>query len=306
MMNIKKVMFSVSYMLSARLTVFKTHTMKTLLFIFSFTIGTVGFSQGLIDGYFKGKGKLDIALSGFSQTARSYFAGFDEVSLAEPPFSGDGVRKFNSIGLFAEYGITDKWDVIVNAPFINGHFQDAGIATKYEVARTKLGGRDLSIIPAIQLSFPLTDYETENLEAIGQQATLISPKIVVQHTLPKGLFVQAQTGYNYALDPVASSVGASVKLGGSFGKFYTDIWYDFQHGFGNKDFLVPPAVSFREYVVNFQRFGGVVYYGINDTIGVFVNGSYIFKGRNSYRIYGFGGGAVFKLNLNKKKQRKLP
>ena len=200
--------------------------------------------------------------------------------------------------VFAEYGITDKWDVIVNAPFINGHFQDGGVATKYELLRAKVGGRDLSIIPALQVSFPMTNYETENLEAIGQRATLISPKIVVQHNLPKGLFVQAQTGYNYALDPVASSVGASVKLGGSFGKFYTDVWYDFQHGFGDKDFLKPPPVSFREYTVSLHRFGGVVYYGINNTFGVFVNGSYIFKGRNSYRIYGFGTGLVIKLKVN--------
>jgi hypothetical protein len=272
--------------------------MKTVLFILALTTSAFSYSQGLIDGYFKGKGNIDIAASSFFQTAKSYFAGFTEVSLSEPPFSGDGTREFNSFGLFAEYGITDKWDVIVNAPFINGSFQDGGVAMKYEVAKPKLGGRDLSIIPALQVSFPLSDYETENLDAIGQQATLISPKVVLQYALPKGLFVQAQTGYNYALDPVASSVGASVKFGGSFGKFYVDAWYNFQHGFGNKDFLVPPPVSFREYTVNFQQVGGVVYYGITDMFGVFANASYIFDGRNSYKMPGFGGGLVVKLNLH--------
>lgn len=277
-----------------------TYTMKTALLTMTLMMCSFSFSQGLIDGYFKGKGNMDIALSGFFQTTRNYFAGGTEVSLSNPPFAGNGVRKFNSVGLFAEYGITDKWDVIVNVPFINGSFQDYAIATKYDLVQTKLSGRDLSIIPALQVSFPLTDYPTENLEAIGQQATLISPKVVVQHSLPKGLFIQAQTGYNYALDPVSSSVTASVKLGGSFGKFYTDIWYDFQHGFGDKDFLSsdPPFSSFRELVVSYKRFGGVIYYGINDTFGVFVNGSYIFDGRNSYKIYGFGGGLVIKLHLN--------
>lgn len=278
----------------------RTYTMKTTLLALVLAISTYSFSQGLIDGYFKGKGNIDIAASGFFQTTRNYFAGGVEVSLSNPPFAGDGVRKFNSVGLFAEYGITDKWDAIVNVPYINGSFQDGSVATKYKLWETKLGGRDLSVIPALQVSFPLTEYPTENLEAIGQRATLISPKVVVQHSLPKGLFVQAQTGCNYALDPVAPSVSASVKVGGSFGKFYTDIWYDFQHGFGDKDFLStdPPFSSFRELVVSFKRIGGVVYYGINDTFGIFVNGSYIFDGRNSYKIYGFGGGVVVKLHLN--------
>ncbi|MFK7785194.1 MAG: hypothetical protein AB8B56_08760 [Crocinitomicaceae bacterium] len=275
--------------------------MKTTLLILALTTCTFSFSQGLIDGYFKGKGNIDIALSGFTQTAKSYFAGETEVVLGGPLGSTifpESEKTFNSLGLFAEYGITDKWDVIINAPFINQVFQDGSIATKYEAVKTKVGGRDFSVIPALQVSFPLSDYETENLNSVGQKATLISPKVVVQHNLPGGLFIQAQTGYNYALDPVASSVGASVKLGGSFGKFYVDAWYNFQHGFGDKDFLTPPAVSFREYTVSFQQFGGVVYYGITDMFGIFANASFIFDGRNAYKMPGFGGGLVVKLHLN--------
>jgi hypothetical protein len=275
--------------------------MKTILSIIAMSMCSIGFSQGLIDGYFKGKGKLDMALSGYTQTAKSYFAGETEVELGGPLGSTifpESEKKFNSIGFFAEYGITAKWDVIVSVPFINKVFQDGAVATKYEAVKTKIGGRDFSVIPALQVSFPLTNYETENLNSVGQRATLITPKVVLQHSLPKGLFIQAQTGYNYGLAPVASSVGASVKLGGSFGKFYTDVWYDFQHGFGDKDFLKPPAVSFREYVVSFQRVGGVVFYSINDTFGVFANASYIFDGRNAYKMPGFGGGVVVKLKVN--------
>lgn len=275
--------------------------MKTILSIVALSICSVGFTQGLVDGYFKGKGNIDIALSGYTQTAKSYFAGTDEVELGGPLGSTifpEKQKSFNSIGLFAEYGITAKWDVIINAPLINKVFQDGSIATKFQAVKTKIRGRDFSLIPALQVSFPLTKYDTESLNSVGQRATLISPKVVIQQSLPKGLFVQAQTGYNYGLDPVASSVGASVKLGGSFGKFYIDAWYDFQHGFGDKDFLKPPAVSFREYAVSYQRVGGVVFYGINDMFGVFANASYLFDGRNAYKMPGFGGGVVVKLNLH--------
>ncbi|MCJ8288214.1 MAG: hypothetical protein HRT58_02700 [Crocinitomicaceae bacterium] len=273
--------------------------MKTILLIFTLSICSISFSQGLIDGYFKGKGKVDIALSGFYQKAESYFAGVDELQFPNQYISFED-KTFTSFGVFAEYGITSKWDVIANVPLINGSFQDAAVATKYELVKTKVGGRNLSIIPALAVSFPLTNYETENFNAIGQRATVFSPKLVLQHNLPHGLFVQVQSGYNYALSPVTSSVAASAKIGGSFGKLYVDVWYDFQHGFGEKDFLStdPPFSSFRELVVSYQRVGGVVYYELAKKFGVFVNSSFIFDGRNAYKSLGFGGGVVFKLKVN--------
>ena len=262
--------------------------MKTLVFILAMFLSSFGFSQGLIDGYFKGKGNADVAVSAFYQTSQNFFAGTNKIKLS---------RNIFSLGAFAEYGITPKWDVIANIPFINGQLQDGAIATKYELIKTQIGGRDFSVIPALAISFPLSNYATETSQAVGQRATVFAPKLVLQHNLPGGLFLQIQGGYNYALSPVASSLPISAKIGGSFGKLYADVWFDFQQGFGDKDYLgTVPYNSFREFVVNHQRVGGVFYYGLKEKLGAFINYSYTFNGRNTAEAIGVGTGVVFKLS----------
>lgn len=264
--------------------------MKAFTIIAAIGFSTISFSQGLIDGYFKGKGKVDVALSAFYQTSENFFAGTNKIKLG---------REIVSFGAFAEYGISEKWDVITNIPLINKQLQDGAIATKYELVKTKIGGRDFSIIPALAVSFPLSKYNTETSQAIGQRATVIAPKLVLQHILVGGVFLQVQGGYNYALSPVASSVPLSAKLGGSFGKLYLDVWFDYQKGFGNKDYQGSvPYNSFREFVVDHNRFGGVFYYGLKEKFGAFVNYSYTFNGRNTAQALGVGAGIVLKLKVN--------
>ncbi|MGB0933197.1 MAG: hypothetical protein ACPGU5_02880 [Lishizhenia sp.] len=262
--------------------------MRTLLIIIAlFCFSLTGESQGLLDGFLKGKNNLDLAFSAFHQTSNQFYAGVSKVKLT---------RNIFSIGAFGAYGITNKWDVVLNLPLINGQLQDAAIGTKYELIKTKLFGKQLSILPSITFSTPLSNYNTENSQAVGQKATVISPRLIVQQNLPFGLFIQLQSGYNYALSPVTSSVPFSTKLGGSFGKLYVDFWYDYQKGFGNKDYSgAVPYSSFRELVVNHNRVGGVFYYTLKEKTGVFFNYSYTINGRNTSQALGLGAGVVFKL-----------
>jgi hypothetical protein len=259
--------------------------MKTLLFcIISFSF--LGNSQGLLDGYLKGKKNLDLAFSAVYQTSSTFYAGTNRIELS---------RNIFSIGAFAAYGLTDKWDVVVNLPLINGQLQDGAIGTKYQLVKTKIGGKQLSILPALTFSTPLSNYNTENSQAVGQRATVMSPRLIVQQNLPFGLFIQLQSGYNYALSPVASSVPFSAKIGGGFGKLYVDVWYDYQQGFGDKDYLgAIPYSSFREFVVNHNRIGGVFYYSLKEKTGVFLNYSYTINGRNTAEALGIGAGVVLK------------
>ena len=205
-------------------------------------------------------------------------------------------RSLFSVGVFGEYGLTEKWDIIASVPVINGKPQDATIFTKYEAARIKLKSASLSIIPAVGVSFPASNYNTETGQAIGQRATRIQPKLVVQLALKNGLFFQAQSGYNYALSPVTSSVPLSFKTGFSKGRIYIDGWFDFQQGFGNKDYQGSvPFDSFRELVVSYTKIGGVFYFAINKHWGTFINGSQVLKGRNTPVATTIGTGVVYRI-----------
>lgn len=263
--------------------------MKKIIIIFICLISLQLSGQGVLDGYFKGKGNLDLAISGFHQSSQDFFAGTDKVVIP---------RDITSFGVFAQYGITPKWDAVINIPIINNQLQDISIATKYELIQTKVGGKGLSIIPALIFATPISDYKTNTAQAIGQKATIISPRLIVQQNLLGNLFLQVQAGYNYAVSPVVSSVPFSAKLGGSFGKLYMDFWFDYQNGLGDIDYPVSGDL-FRELTVSHNRIGGVFYYGLKDNLGAFVNYSYTINGRNTSQALGVGTGIVLKFSTQK-------
>ena len=257
------------------------------IFISVLVVAGTSYPQGVVDGFFKGKNNADLALSLAFENSSKYFAGTNKI---------DYNRTLFSLGVFGEYGFTEKWDIIASLPVINGKPQDASMFTKYEAARIKLKTAQLSIIPAVGMSFPASNYNTENGQAIGQRATRIQPKLVVQLALKNGLFFQVQSGYNYALSPVTSSVPVSFKTGFSKGRIYMDAWFDFQQGFGNKDYQgSEPFDSFRELVVSYTKIGCVFYFAINKHWGTFINGSQVLSGRNTPVATTIGTGVVYRI-----------
>lgn len=246
--------------------------MKKLLSIIFCVMSSALMAQGPVDGFFKGKGNLDAAFSVAYQHSDKFYFGTNLTNYE---------RNLTSVSLFGEYGIFDNLDVIANVPLINGQLQDASFYFKYRLFRKKLGdGFPLAVIPAIGISFPLSNYATQTSQAVGQRATQIQPKLVLQLNLNHGFFIQAQGGYNYALDPVQSSIPASGKIGFSKNKLYCDVWFDYQKGLG--DVMYGGAsVDFRTLSVTYSKIGGVIYYGFKPKWGLFINGSYILEDRKS-------------------------
>lgn len=259
--------------------------MKNFILIPFVLISSLVQGQGAVDGYFKGKNVCDIAFSGAYQHSDKYVRG-DMSDII------DYTRKLVIMNLFAEYGISDKFDVIATIPFINGKFQDMGIYAKYRLLH--FNQTNLSVIPALGISFPMSNYQTQTGQAIGQRATVVQPKLVIQWQ-KEGFFVQAQGGYNLALDPAASSVPASVKFGWAGNNMYTDIWFDYQYGIGGTNYT-SSVIDFRTLGVSHQRIGGVFYYAFKPKFGAFLNGAYVLSGRNTGLGSTVGAGVVVKLS----------
>lgn len=261
--------------------------MKIVLF---FTVLLLLFSsnnslaQGPIDGFMKNKNELDLALSGGYQTAQYYIG-------ANGPFEYN--RSFYQAGVFGNYGLTDKINLIANIPFIGKSFQDAGLYGKFKIA--SLLNDKLNLISALGYSLPIQNYNTENALSIGQQAHQIQGKFLVQYQLPAGWAIQAQSGYNYAFEPVPSSFLASGKVLYASSNWYFDLWYAYQNSFGNKVYLGPePFDSFRELATDFYQVGGVIYRKINGQLGAFVNASQILGGLGTYTTFSATTGVVLK------------
>lgn len=264
-----------------------------LLFFFPF----LSFGQGPVDGFVKGKGNLDLALSAAYQHSGRFYAGTTLI---------DYERNLTCLSLFGEYGIGHNTDAIVSIPFINGQFQDASLFLKHRFVFPS-EGRGIVIMPALGVSFPISDYATETGQSIGQQATQIQPKLVLQNHVIKRFFFQVQGGYNYALDPVPSSVPISAKIGFIHNSWYFDAWFDRQRGLGDKEWLTDPISSFRELYVTYSKIGGVVYYQFKAPqksgdryrpgYGFFINGSYLLNGINIGKSFMVGTGIVCKLDV---------
>jgi len=184
----------------------------------SLCVSILSFSQGNVDGFFKSKGELDLAFSGSFSSSTKYFAKQGPINIG---------RSQAIIGVYGVYGITNKWTAIVSLPLVNFRPQDASVFMKYKLLHQISKKGDFTLAPAVGISFPMSNYATQNSQAIGQRATIIQPKLVLQYKHPKNWFIQTQGGYNYTLDPVPSAVVSSVKIGYIYQKWYFDVWFDY-------------------------------------------------------------------------------
>jgi hypothetical protein len=258
--------------------------MKPTVLLYIFLSTTYTFSQGNIDGFFKSKGQLDLAFSASFSASKHYLMRQDKIEVP---------RSQGIISAFGIYGLTDNWSVIVGLPLINLELQDASVFTKYKLAHCDSKNGEFTLAPAVGISFPMSKYDTETAQAIGQRATVVQSKLLLQYKHLKNWFIQVQGGYNYAIDPVPSAFAASIKVGYIYEKWYFDIWADYQYGIGGEDYQ--EGRDFRDLGVSFAKLGGVIYRNIGDSSGVFFNGSYIFSGRNIGQAFYLSTGCVLKL-----------
>lgn len=282
--------------------------MKIIGLLILFLISTFSFSQGRVDGFLKGKGNLDIAVSAFYEANSKYYAGTNLIKLR---------RDITGTSAFAAYGITNNLDLNVSLPFlsINGKesgLQDGAIYLKYRLSRTRLylrRDKDLKMNsssnndPVIDLflaggfSSNFTNYQTQGGDALGQQAKAIDIRPVIQVYLPQGVFATIQTGFIYKFDPVPNAFPLALKIGIAKAKFYADIWYDYQNSFGGIDY--PTSDTFRKIGVDYHKIGCTFYKPINNKFGAFGGLSYVLTGRNSSKGIGINAGVVYKPDLKK-------
>ena len=211
--------------------------MKPACLSFFLLLSCPGFTQGNVDGFFKPKGDLDVAISGTYVYSRIYFAGVSPVFYK---------RDQSIIGLYAVYGLSDKWNLVASLPVINFTPQDLSLYAKYKLYFRKFNDGEVTIAPTFGISVPAWNYNTESGQSIGQQALTAQPKLVVQFKHVQNWFFQAQTGYNYSLNSVPSAYVASCKIGFIYKNWYFDAWYDDQGAIRGKDWRSGGWNSFRD------------------------------------------------------------
>lgn len=234
-----------------------------------------GVCQGRVDGFYKGKGSIEVGLGGGIEFDNVYFAGTNKINLS---------REIRNASLFIGAGLTDKLDLYLNIPYVSiGNFQsvqDGSVFLKYQLFKKEIASGKLSFSLASGYCGNLSDYKISGVDAIGQQAKVIDIRPLVHYEL-NGWFATIQYAYNYKFDPVPSAVTGSIKFGYAASKFYVDVWYENQYTKGGFDYLgTPTPPSFRELGVNFNRIGATYYMPFGKRVGAYTGTYYTLNGRN--------------------------
>jgi len=263
--------------------------MKELLAVFFISLGCCDvFSQGRIDGFYRGSGNATATLGAGFENHKDYLAGTDETDIS---------RKLYYVNLFAAYGITDDLDVNVSLPYIeidnNKNLQDISVFLKYRSLKKEYANGKLEVSVAGGFSTPVSDYNTGGLNDIGQQATVIETRAMAHYQTNSGWFATLQSGFSLKLEEVPNSLPITFKAGQALNNWYYDVYYDYQHSFGGIDYLeTPPPQNFKRFGVDYHKVGGTGYRSFTKNFGAYISVSYVLGGRNTFQGPGYGIGLV--------------
>ncbi len=253
----------------------------------------IGMGQGMVDGFTRGKGNTDLALTFSMEMSNKYYAGTDKISVGRDKVIGS---------IYAAHGITNWMDIAANIPYIKLNdetgLQDGSVYLKIRPYTTTFSDKTFSFLVATGLRAPLSDYETEGGSAIGQQDTTIDVRGLAQLHFSSGVFVAIQSGYTFKSDPVPSTFPAAIKVGKTADGYYFDGWLDFQYTDKGKDYRGEGdkrSNSFRELGVGYLKIGGVYYRTFNEKLGWTLGGDYALWGRNTDKSLRISLGLVIKL-----------
>jgi hypothetical protein len=272
----------------------------------------VAAAQGPLDGYMKGKGVLDLAPSISFNSARKFEGANGKIY--------DEVYKGQMFSLFAEYGLTEKFDLVAVAAAvftpIQSGLQDGGLFAKYRPVQVKLGkAGKLGVIFGTGASFPIGNYEPTATGALGQNAFTVPARVILQWESPLGLFLNLTGGYHFRIDDLKEADIALVrkkrpdyepidpqdfttflvKVGFPAKHFYLDGWAEWQHTNSGADYVQNVPDLPQAYGISYTQVGGTAFYTDNGRNGCYLSGGYILGGRNTSRIQRITIGMVFKM-----------
>ncbi len=271
-------------------------------------------AQSPVSGFMKKAGEGAVVVS-YSHEK------YDKVFLV--PTEVDGVPVFNdvtvtSISLYAEVGITDRLNVILNVPYIesegnaseavlaNNGFenkrsgvQDIKIYAKYNFHTFAMANSNLDLIGAIGLETPLGDYRADeglqSIIAIGNEVSSFNMMGIATFKTNGGVFATGQAGYSFRGNQAPHALITELKLGYAASKFYVDAFVANQLSEKDGvDILGEGFVGFFPATrINFTRVGVNAFAPLAGGIGVTAGANSYVAGRNIGKSTGFYGGLVY-------------
>lgn len=238
---------------------------------------------------------MDLALSTTFEQGTGFYAGEELIDLTRTKFAAS---------IFAARGLTKDLDVILSIPYVNisgsGGFQDIAFWLKWAPIQTQLGQKwKMSLVAAGGISTPMSDYNTETVSAIGQQATVLMPMGLAQFQHNNsGFFFNLSSGYHFKTEPTPDLVPFTFKAGLAKTKYYLEVYYDVGVSQGGKDYRGQgdlAADSFTELGASWTILGAKYYKPLNDRHGFSCEAFKTLSGRNYDDSFGIAASFIWKM-----------
>lgn len=268
-----------------------------------FTAGGSLSAQDIIDGFTRGAGNTDLAISLTSESYDAMWMGATEMPLP-PPL---GTISTTSINTFLAHGITNDLDLVAQVshvaasadgdgtgPADQSGFQDGSLFLKWRPWHAGIGeSMSFDLVTAAGVTGPLTDYVANAPVAIGHRSTNVELRAVGMLRMESGPFLAATLGYSRRDGIVSDAAIAGVRLGYARDKIYGEAWLFNQNGQMGTD--IGEGIPFPSNRISYMRAGAKAAYSVLPWLGVTAGGWTTLDGRNVGKATGFGGGIVLRL-----------
>ncbi len=270
-------------------------------------------AQSPVSGFMKQKGQGSVVVSYASEK-------YDKVYLV--PNEVDGVPVFNDVkiasqSLYAEYGVTNNFNVIVNVPYITATgnaseavltnlkfenkrsgLQDLKIYTKYNFNSYVFGKNQIDFIGVAGVELPLgykADEGLQSIIAIGDQSNKLNLSGIMMFKNQSGFFASVQIGNTFKGGEVPNALTSEWKIGFAAKSFYVDTFFATQlNSSSGVDILQQGFTGFFPATkVNYTRVGLNAYIPVLKYVGITAGANSYISGRNIGKATGFYGGLVF-------------
>lgn len=246
-------------------------------------------AQGPVSGFPVAKGEVALAPTYGIESYDTY--------LGEGGVAEDRQVTTTSYSLFLEAGVNDLTSLIATLPYLRtndrpGSLQDASLWIKYKNLDRRSTQGAHRFFTGVGLSFPVGNYETMGIAALGRRATVFQSRLVYQYQYDSGFFLHAQSGIDIQFAPESrSSWPVLFRTGYGTRYVYVEGWFELVTALQSGTAIQTATAATGS---SWQRAGGTVFVPLRPWVGVVTGAAYVFGGEYIGKSSRYHLGLVFK------------
>lgn len=249
------------------------------------------------NGFLRGRGKLGAAYTYEADSFDHFWVGSTKV---KDPAVGELTRE--SGNLWVAYGLTDEFDLVVNASYVDAEndgtapfsderaLQDGTVGAKWRIFEQRLGPGAFSLLAAPAVKIPLSHYEADSVTAIGDGQIDYRGRAIAHYLFDFGAFVAVESGFDYRTEGPANEIPFHASVGATFfDRLTITPFYDYVDSRDGEDIGQAPFPDVEE---DIERWGVSLFLRCTQNLGVTGGWKDTIDGRNTGDLSGWWVGLV--------------